>query len=49
VIRDGTIHCDRCQVAITKITQVPAEGWPQMHNLCSACFEALWKQGLQRV
>jgi len=49
VIRDGTIVCDSCQKPITKITQVPADGWPQMHNVCSACFDTLWKTGLQRV
>jgi len=49
VIRDGTIVCDGCQKAITKITRVPAEGWPHLHNLCSACFDSLWKTGLQRA
>jgi len=49
VIRDGAIVCDNCQKVITKITKVPEEGWPQMHNVCSTCFDALWKTGLQRA
>jgi hypothetical protein len=49
MLRDGTIVCDGCQQPITKITQAPQEGWPQMHNLCSACFDSLWKTALQRV
>lgn len=49
MIRDGTIVCDSCQSAITKITEIPEGGWPQMHNLCSTCFDNLWKTGLQRV
>jgi hypothetical protein len=49
MIRDGRIVCDGCQNTITKITQVPEEGWPQLHNLCSECFDAVWKTALQRV
>ena len=49
MIRDQSIVCDRCQKSISRITQVPAEGWPQMHNLCSSCFDELWKLGIQRV
>jgi hypothetical protein len=49
VIRDGTLVCDSCQKPITKITQVPEGGWPQMHNLCTPCFESLWKTALQRA
>ncbi len=49
MIRDGALVCDQCQTTITRITEVPAEGWPQMHNLCSACFDSLWKTGLQRA
>jgi hypothetical protein len=48
MIRDGRIVCDGCQKTITKITQVP-EGWPQLHNLCSTCFDAVWKTALQRA
>ncbi len=49
MLRDGTLFCDNCQKAITKITQVPEGGWPQMHNLCSDCFDSLWKKAPQRV
>lgn len=49
MIRDGAIVCDSCQKPITKVTHVPDEGWPQMHNLCTPCFEALWKTALQRA
>ncbi|HTT72594.1 MAG TPA: hypothetical protein VMG99_00370 [Thermoplasmata archaeon] len=40
-LRDGAMVCDSCQKVITRITTVPDEGWPRMHNLCSACFDAL--------
>jgi hypothetical protein len=43
------IVCDGCQKTITKIAQVPEEGWPQLHNLCSGCFDAVWKTALQRA
>lgn len=49
MIQEGTIVCDACQKAISRITRVPDEGWPQMHNLCSACFDSLWKTALQRA
>jgi hypothetical protein len=46
MIRDGQLVCDGCQKVITRISDVPAEGWDTMHNLCSACFLALWKQSI---
>jgi hypothetical protein len=49
MIENGTIVCDGCHRTITKITAVPEGGWPQMHNLCSDCFDKLWKSGIQRV
>ncbi len=49
MIQDGTIVCDNCHRPITKITLVPEGGWPQMHNLCSACFDSLWATALQRA
>ncbi len=49
MIQDGAIVCDVCRKTITRVTVVPEGGWPQMHNLCSTCFEELWKAGLQRV
>jgi|HubBroStandDraft_1064217.scaffolds.fasta_scaffold07693_3 hypothetical protein len=48
MIRDGQLVCDGCQKVITRITDVPAEGWEKMHNLCSSCFLALGKQSVSR-
>ncbi|HYB77773.1 MAG TPA: hypothetical protein VEE83_03720 [Thermoplasmata archaeon] len=48
MIREGTMVCDVCQGPITRITEVPAEGWPKMHNLCSSCFSDLKKQAVPR-
>jgi hypothetical protein len=48
MIKDGQLVCDNCQKPITRITDVPAEGWERMHNLCSACFTALWAKSIQR-
>ncbi|MGA9839708.1 MAG: hypothetical protein WBF81_00850 [Thermoplasmata archaeon] len=49
MIRDGQMICDSCQKVITRITDVPAEGWEKMHNLCSACFLALGKESVPRI
>jgi len=38
MLKEGRLVCDRCQTPITRVTDVPADGWPTMHNLCSACF-----------
>jgi hypothetical protein len=48
MIRDGQMVCDVCQTSITHVTEVPAEGWPKMHNLCSACFADLKRQAVPR-
>jgi hypothetical protein len=48
MIRDGQLVCDSCQKPITKITQVPAEGWERMHNLCSACFATVRQKAVKR-
>jgi predicted amidophosphoribosyltransferase len=48
MIRNGQMVCDACQKPISRITGVPAEGWPKMHNLCSACFVALKTQAVPR-
>jgi len=48
MIRDGTMVCDVCQKSITRITDIPAVGWPKMHNLCSACFASLKTQAIPR-
>lgn len=44
--KDGQLYCDACQTAITRVTEAPADGWPNLHCLCSSCFQAAWqKQG----
>ncbi|MGD0249874.1 MAG: prepilin peptidase [Thermoplasmata archaeon] len=48
VIREGRIVCDSCTSVITRMTEVPAEGWPQLHNLCSACFAKIRAQAVAR-
>ncbi len=46
MIRDGTLVCDGCQKTISRITHIPEEGWPNLRNLCSACFAELWKKSI---
>jgi hypothetical protein len=48
MIEDGKMVCDNCRTVITRIANVPAEGWPTMHNLCSNCFRELGKQSVAR-
>jgi hypothetical protein len=48
MIRDGQLVCDSCQKVISRITEVPAEGWAKMHNLCSECFLALGMTSVSR-
>jgi hypothetical protein len=48
MIRDGRLMCDVCQKPISRITDVPPEGWPQMHNLCGTCFDDLRKRAVPR-
>jgi predicted amidophosphoribosyltransferase len=48
MLKDGQIICDSCQKVISRITQAPAEGWEQMHNLCSACYLELEKKAVSR-
>lgn len=48
MIRDGQLICDACQKVISRITEVPPEGWERMHNLCSACFSDLEKSSVSR-
>lgn len=45
MMKDGTMHCDQCQTAITRVTDPPADGWPKLHALCHNCFEELSKKG----
>jgi len=49
MMRDLQMVCDACQKVISRVTDVPAEGWPQMHNLCSACFALLKTQAVPRA
>lgn len=46
MIEDRRMVCDGCQKIITRILSVPPEGWPKMHNLCSACFIDLSKRSI---
>ncbi len=46
MLKDGQLICDRCQAVISRIRESPAEGWEKMHNLCSACFLAVWKESI---
>ena len=48
MIRESQMVCDLCQKSISRITEIPAEGWPRMHNLCSACFAEQKKQAVPR-
>lgn len=48
MIKDGQIFCDSCNALITRVTEIPAEGWPQLHALCSNCFAQLGKKAPQR-
>ncbi|HXW67665.1 MAG TPA: hypothetical protein VEL82_07320 [Thermoplasmata archaeon] len=48
MIRDGKLVCDQCGTPISRITDVPAEGWERLHNLCSACFAQLRSTSVQR-
>jgi hypothetical protein len=45
MMKESTMVCDKCQAVITRVTNLPPEGWPKLHCLCSACFaEAVAKQ-----
>jgi predicted amidophosphoribosyltransferase len=48
MIRDHQMVCDVCQKPITRVTEIPVEGWPKMHNLCSACFSELKREAIPR-
>ncbi|HTW77043.1 MAG TPA: hypothetical protein VMG14_04675 [Thermoplasmata archaeon] len=48
MLQNGQLVCDACQRPITRITEVPAEGWERMHNLCSACFAAAKTKSVPR-
>jgi predicted amidophosphoribosyltransferase len=48
MLKDGVMLCDRCQKRISRITDVPAEGWPEMHNLCSTCFAEVKQTAIPR-
>jgi hypothetical protein len=46
MIENGQLVCDSCHTAISRITSVADPDWARMHNLCSTCFLALWKQSI---
>lgn len=48
MLQNGRIICDACQAVITRVTEVPPDGWPQLHNLCSACYAELKKKSIPR-
>jgi hypothetical protein len=48
MIQDGKVVCDSCHVVISRVSNVPPEGWPKMHNLCSSCFRELGKASVAR-
>lgn len=48
MLKEGEIYCDNCQKRITQISDVPAEGWPTMHNLCSDCFKQVRGRAVPR-
>jgi hypothetical protein len=48
MLQDGKIICDSCHNAITRVTDFPAEGWPQLHSLCSNCYAELKKKSVPR-
>jgi predicted amidophosphoribosyltransferase len=48
MLKDGSMVCDRCQKKISRITDAPPEGWPAMHNLCSACFAEVKQTAIPR-
>lgn len=48
VFQDGKIVCDSCKSPITRVTEVPADGWPQLHSLCSNCFADLQRKAIAR-
>ena len=48
MFKDGQVVCDACNKPITRVTEAPAEGWPDLHSLCSACFDQLKGTSLPR-
>jgi hypothetical protein len=49
MIQDGKLVCDGCRTVITRITQVPAEGWSNIRNLCPTCFRDLRARSVTRA
>jgi hypothetical protein len=44
MLKDGVLMCDNCGATITRVTEVPADGWPHLHAVCSACFAKMRAQ-----
>ncbi len=41
MIKDGVMICDNCGTTITRVLDVPPDGWPKLHAVCSPCFAKL--------
>lgn len=48
MLQQGNIVCDACHGVITRVTEVPEDGWPQLHNLCSQCYAEARTKSLPR-
>jgi hypothetical protein len=46
MLKGDEMICDGCQKVISHVTPLPADGWPRLHSLCSACFAALWQKSI---
>ncbi len=45
MIKEGVLFCDTCGTKISRVVDLPAEGWPKLHAICSACFAKLKEPG----
>jgi NMD protein affecting ribosome stability and mRNA decay len=43
-MQEDKMVCDQCGTVITRVENLPAEGWPHLHSLCSNCFAELGKK-----
>jgi hypothetical protein len=49
MIEDGKIVCDSCKTVITQVTELPPEGWPKLHSLCSKCYAEVRDRAEPRI
>jgi hypothetical protein len=40
-LQGDKLVCDSCQTVVSGVVNPPAEGWPNLHVLCSSCFAQL--------